>query len=374
MGYTIAQYGLKKVHCVRPSGESITLPSDFDNSFVESIDYFDDDQFARSIVDYFLGRQRLSVETNKMYLINNRHIMHDMIQAHYSDMGSKCSDYELAQYILFYMQAAVMFQDEAKVLDELRSFKQHFNNEFSKELEQSVNISISLLEVQNNLLNKDDIVFISDDAFRKYFASCKGILEEIQNDDSGTYDEWAKAIAAENLAYVCNLYSQNPDLDEEVKTGLYHKTIDYCNKSLVFMDRIETVSPSVENNDSSGIISVFKSYIYRHLFVSHNNLNSPDAREWAEKAVKERRQLIRVFDNNAVDSSIYTNFEMEYYLSLLEYLDFYGSDTIDRFDYIMYMKDIDDYISKVEKSDKVHAFIRSISTRRSKLKNTNPNI
>ena len=47
-------------------------------------------------------------------------MIHEMLQVHYSDLGSKCSDYELAQYVMFYMQASVMYQDEEKALGELK--------------------------------------------------------------------------------------------------------------------------------------------------------------------------------------------------------------------------------------------------------------
>ena len=83
LGYVLAKYGQMKVHCVKRSDESVILPSDFDNSFVESIDDGnDDDLFAQRIVDYFMSRQKLSVNTNKMFLINNRYIMHDYIESH----------------------------------------------------------------------------------------------------------------------------------------------------------------------------------------------------------------------------------------------------------------------------------------------------
>lgn len=51
LGYVSAKYGMKKVHCVKRKDDAITLPSDFDNSFVEGLEG-DDDQYARNIVEY----------------------------------------------------------------------------------------------------------------------------------------------------------------------------------------------------------------------------------------------------------------------------------------------------------------------------------
>lgn len=367
LGFVASSYGLKKIHCVKRKTDNITLPSDFDNSFVKGLPADTDGLFARNIVDYFMGRQKLSVETNKMQIINNRHIVHEMIQAHYSDMGSKCSDYELAQYILFYMQAAVMFQDDDKILNELKNFKKRYGNEFSEELNESVSLSIGLLDIQTELKSNSDVVYLEDEDFRRYYTFCKDILDDIKDDNSGTYDEWAKAIASENLAYACALYACNPDVNQSMKDYLSDRTIQYGNKCLELLDELENTSKRLENNDHIGIIAVFRAYLYRHLFIAYRNKDMEEAGKWLQLSTKTRKQLVRNFDDNTVDSKIYNNFEMEYYVSLIEYILFFGKETIDPFDYMVYMKDIDEYIAKNEQTDSIHAFVKQIEKQRNKL-------
>lgn len=364
LGYVSAKYGMKKVHCVKRKDEAITLPSDFDNSFVEELEG-DDDNYASNIVRYFLERQKLSVDVNKMYLINNRYIIHEMLQMHYSDSGSKCSDYELAQYVLFYMQASVMFQDEQKVFDELCEFKKLHFNEFSTELLESINLSIALLEVQINLKCENDVVFLSDDSFRKYFNSCKDLLEEINDDNAGLFDEWAKAMTAENLAYACSLYASNPKLNATTREFLFKKTITYGNYCLNCLHGLETMKTNIENNDIFGIISVYKAYIYRHLFIASKEVDNENAGKWLMLSLKERKNLLKNFDLNSTDTKIYSNFEMEYYLNLVEYLDYFDKSKIDEFDYMMFLSELDDYILKVDKND-VHAFVNKIVNERKK--------
>lgn len=277
LGFVSARYGMKKVHCVKKIDETIVLPSDFDNSFIESIPANSAEEYADGIVEYFISRQKLSVDKNKMYLINNRYIIHEMLQAHYSEIGSKCSDYELAQYILFYMQSGVMFQDESKILEELKSFKKHHYNEFSLELHQAVNLSIAFLEATSDLSASDDIVYISHDTFRAYFSTCKTMLDEIHVDESGTFAEWAKLILAENLAYVTFLYASNPNIVDNMRRQLFQKVIEYSEIGLECVKVLENLASSVENNDTVGLISLFKAYLYRHLFNSHRSLNSKEA-------------------------------------------------------------------------------------------------
>ena len=63
LGFVLASYGQPKVHCVKRETERIVLPSDFDNSFVEAVS---DDDFVGGIIKYFIDRQKLSVNTNKI--------------------------------------------------------------------------------------------------------------------------------------------------------------------------------------------------------------------------------------------------------------------------------------------------------------------
>ncbi len=366
LGYVSSSYGLKKVHCVKRKGDAITLPSDFDNAFVEGIEAQDNDEYAKNIVKYFLGRQKLSVDTNKMFLINNRYMIHEMLQMHYSDLGSKCSDYELAQYVMFYMQASVMFQDEAKALGELKEFKRLHNTEFSAELNQSVNLSIAFLEAQVSLIADKDLVYLSDVAFRKYFTVCKDMVEDIRDDDSGTYDEWARVIVSENLAYVCSLYAQNPKVSDEMRKYLLERVVYYGEMCLNFITNLEDRTPSKENNDSIGLIGLFRAYIYRHLFNASIAVKQEKSEEWLMATLKERKNLLRNFDNNSIDSQIYANFEMEYYLSLVEYLDYSNKANIDPFDYMMYLSDLDAFISHFENRNNMYAYVQKIVNQRKK--------
>ena len=360
LGFATATYGLKKVHCVKRKGDAIQLPSDFDNSFVEEMDGNNDDEVTQNIVNYFISRQKLSIDTNKMYLINNRYIIHEMIQAHYSDAGSKCSDYELAQYILFYMQAGVMYQDDRRILDELVNFKKNHNMDFSNEVRMSVNISISLLEIQTKLVSANNAVYINEDVFRGYFAKMKDIITEIAEDDSGTFDEWARVIAAENLTYVCTLYASNPKTDEKMRTFLFKKVKEYGTQGLKYITDLERITPCIENNDNVGLIAMFRAYIYRHLFLAAKFEQDENCGDWLNKTIHETKLLIRNFDNSSIDTKIYKNFEMEYFVNLLEWIIFKGKDNIDEFDYMMYLSEIDNLISKLSETENVHAFIKKI--------------
>lgn len=367
LGYVFAKCGMKKVHCVKKKDDHIILPSDFDNSFIEEIISDDDNEYASNVTKYFLSRQRLSIDQNKMYLINNRYVMHDMIQAHYSAVGSRCSDYELAQYVLFYMQASVMFQDEAKIFEELKDFKRLHGNEFSLELSMSVNLSISFLAVQINLINDRDIVYLSDETYRNYSNSCQDLLDDINDDDTGSYDEWAKAFISQQLAYIINLYAFNPIHSPEFKSYLFKKSIGYGEKCVKYISVLEKNTPCIENNDNVGLVGLLKAYVYRHLYAANLDTDAVVAEKWLKASIKARKSLIRVFDNNSIDSKIYHNFKMEYYLNLTEYLSFYDKESVDKFEYKMYLEEIDSFITNSSSGEKINVYIKKIVNQRNVL-------
>ena len=359
LGFVISNYGMRKVHCVKHAGERIELPSDFDNAFVTGITATNDKEFADRIVDYFLERQKLSIVTDKMELITNRHKMHDNIQAHYSDAGSRCSDYELAQYILFYMQAAVMFQDDSKVLDELIDFKKRNKTKFSKEISQAIAISIALLRIQVNLISENGVVYIDDDVFRTFFKNTKDLFGEIENDDSGLFDKWAKVILTENISYASSLYSQNPNLNSKMQQYATDGTIKYGGMCINLIEELVRANSKVDNNDETGLIAVFRAYVSRHLYTAYIQTDIEKTREWLNVSLKEWKMLLNNFGDNSIDTKLFENFEMEYYLTLVDYLRL-DSNSIDEFEKVMFLADIDEYIQRHEKKNQIHSYVKKI--------------
>ena len=369
LGYVFAKYGPKKTHCVRRKNESVVLPSDFDNAFVEPLDDKDDETFARAIVNYFLARQKMSIDINKMRIINNRYRVHDMIQSHYSENGSRCSDYELAQYILFYQQAAQMFGDEKDVYQEISDFKRTHHFEFSSELAISVNICLTFFELLLNVRHGQGDPYIDAHTYKVYADACDDFLENIIKDDAGTFDEWANVFVSQQLTYAILLFAGNPDNDDEMRELLYEKCIVACQKSLKHIEILEKSTPCVENNDEVGLVSLFKSYLFRNTYVSYKKLGNDEYNHWLKLSMKERKSLLRNFSQGSIDSKLYANFEMEYYLALAEYLLFSEAGEIDRFEQKMCLGEIKRYLAEVEKEDNGNFYVDQIGMYFNELKN-----
>ncbi len=364
LGYVLASYGQKKIHCVKRAQEDVVLPSDFDNSFIENIDDANSsaETFAQGIVDYFISRQKMSINENKMYLINNRYLIHDKIVSHYSETGSKCSDYELAQYLLFYLQAAHMFGDEKRVYNEILDFNNAHHYEFSEELSLSVNICLSFLDMVMNIKAKDNAdVYITEDVFWKFRNDYRHYERILVDDDIGVFDEWAAVFIAEHFAFAYMLVANNDEFDADMKIRFNGKARDYALKTIDSIARLEERTPSKENNDSIGLISLFKAYVYRNIYIAKQNLGEPDADIWLEKTLKERSSLRKNFGKGTIDTQLYNNFCMEYYLALVNYLSCADPEDIDEFELMMHRKEIREYLKSVKKDNIENPYLKQIA-------------
>ena len=367
LGYAQALYGIKKIHCVKGAGSAINMPSDFGNAFIEPLEDKTDNDFADNIVSFFLSRQKLSIDENKMALINNRAFLADKIKTYQSGQGASCSDYELAQYILFYTLAATLFQDEYDVLKELQQFKKISGNEFSTELHLAILIGISYLNVQINLMSNDNAVYITRNCFVKYYRSCGNLYDTLGEE---AFDLWAKMMLAENIAYVCSLYIDGPNItvaDRDLCTELIK---DYSDKCIETIKLLESISNS--SNDRSGILALYKSYVFRHLFDIEKD--NEKRLEYLIKSKENQELLLRMFDDISIDSDIYDFFKMEYLLNLEAYwLENKHITPEDNFEFGIDIEEIRAFIDE-HTENKSKAYLRKIIGLYVKLKKQNDNL
>ena len=361
LGYTFASYGIAKIHCVRRSGELIKLPSDFDSAFVQPIDDSDEEKFVGGIVRYFLDRQKLSVNTNKMYLIDNRYIIRGMLKSHFSEQGSKCSDYELAQYLLFYMQAAYMFDDVKTIREEILAFKAANQHNFSTELAFAVNLSLSFFDLVLNVRNGDNgTLYIDKPTYHAFKAQYDALASELEDDPEGIFDNWAMLFLCNHMTYGNSLYTNCPDLTPDRRKKIAQRVCDWADKCDVCAKQLKENAPLVENNDHIGILSFMLAYDYRNRFLAEHILGSPDYLKWLELTRKERISLKKHFGYGSIDTHLSANIDMEYYLNLIEYLSFADELDLDEDDVEVYLDEIKGYLDREKNKTDQSKYIERI--------------
>ncbi len=367
LGYALARYGVKKVHAARRKSEDLDIPSDLNSFMLQPVDDGDVETFARGIVQYFLERQKMSVDVNKMQLIDNRYQLHNMIAEHYSPSGSLCSDYELAQYVLFYMQAAHMFGDEKIVYDEISDFQHKHFQEFSPELSMSVRLCIAFLKMLLDIKMEKGVIFVDDITYSEYLETTDDIFNDLNNGETtGIFVDWIRLLIVEQGAYAHMLYAGCPENDKETRDELYEMVINDAKESIERIDKFVIDHPiSIDNNDNTGIFSLLRAYLYRNLFVSYKYFNdSEKAFAALEKSKEERASLKAKFANGAIDSKIYDTFLMEYYLIIAEYIQ-YARDNNLSFNSVrlgIELKKIGKYLEhiKSEESEKHNVYVKRI--------------
>lgn len=362
LGYALASYGQTKVHCVKLANEDLALPSDFDNSFVEPIDDSSPEALVEGIVNYFLARQKLSVNTNKMYLINNRYQIKEYIKRHFSEQGSKCSDYELAQYLLFYTQAAQMFDDVKAVQRELQAFKQTYQYNFSNELTISVDICLTFFDLYSNIcIDRNNTAYIDKGVYRRIKEKYHSIDLDIEDDNTGIFDEWAKVFICEHMVFATDLFLGNPELAEERKIRIANKTIELADECILRIEKLQSVAPIIENNDHIGILSLFKSYICEHKFIAYDALGSDEAVEWLKRTKREKASLRKHFDYGTIDSHLSENLDMEYNLTLIKYLSYSEKLHLDEEEIEECVEEIGEFLARTQNRISNNKFMEKIA-------------
>ena len=139
-----------------------------------------------------------------------------------------------------------------------------------------------------------------------------------------------------------------------------NKTKKWAAKSMEDMERLGEVTDLVGNNDMKGIISLFYAYLYRNLYLCSIKLKDGDELEWLEKSKDERYSLKRYFQPGTIDSQLYNTFQMEYYLTLTEYMGHAEGRDIDEDDLESYSEEIEMFLKESKKQNDHARYISRI--------------
>jgi hypothetical protein len=157
-----------------------------------------------------------------------------------------------------------------------------------------------------------------------------------------------------SFAYM--LLANNESLDNEDRTGLHKRAIEYSHKTLENLEVLESSGKKDDNADAIGLDSLIRAYIYRNLYVSNDFLgNKEEAKEWLKKTYKERSKLKKNFEG-IIDTQIQNTFFMEYYLAIIDY--YHYMDSLDQKHNLNSMKA---YLDDVSKDKRENAYLRRIA-------------
>lgn len=352
-GYALAKFKPNKIHVffVDIEQNDQIIPSDLHGIWAEFFKDAPQTSVAETIVEKFLSNQKHIVPESKMSIVNNYHALKDLIA--YYPKSPKCSEYELAQYILFFSVACYMYSTEKDALDLLMKFENEYKNP-SKELDFSTRLGIRCIETLSNIQKEGDLLFLKKEDFRSIYRKTSNMLEELSTWEADDFALWAKVLIYNIVNYALILYSSNPETNEQRAQGYLKESIKRAEDCLAICEEL------LKNHTNLHFAELFKAYMYRNLAIANKMLGEDAEKIGAHlrSSYKMREALWDYYnETQKINTTILESFEMEYFLALSEQLE-YISDEFSRMDC---MEDCQRYIEKVENAnlEKTH-FIRKI--------------
>ncbi|MFA5449246.1 MAG: TIR domain-containing protein [Clostridia bacterium] len=327
LGYTMARYDTNKTHVFyidicKKDGD---IPSNLQGLWSEEIVSTDKDtvKLAEEIVALFEKRQKLEFLENKMGLVNRWDDLKHRISNH--SVAHFYSDYEIAMCVLLYTQSAYMF-DMAKDATRLLTEFNKNNNQISKELSLSLSIASHSLRLFEQTKREGDNLLISMIDYYNLEKDYRKALEGLNQIYASEFKTFAELMIKEHLTYLYILVLENPEvLQLGLEKNIIDKNLVLLGESLTLCDKM--LEEETDKGKSFEFITLFKCYIHRNCYITlerlklyNNDVDEHKILYHVQASFEERRELLNSYRNKNIDSNLYDNFQMEYYLSLSEYL------------------------------------------------------
>lgn len=351
IGYSLSKYNasIKKLHIyyvdIEPKDECI--PSDLLGAWALHIDSSakNDDEIADIIVEDFLNNQRITIIENKLDLMSSWHRVHLDIMDHIT--FPKYSDYELAQYILFYV-AALHFVSECSLMKSDTELLRRHVNENSIELYDALVFAHVVLELSDSIQTVNNHYYIDDIAYFDFTSQLKKAIDSlnmyddvgVENDTDVEYEFklWFLLFAYDQLAYIEMLYANNPELNSKELMLSLDNAYDLSAKTLSLCDELTSRNP-YKNKE---VATMYKSFSYRIFSIIYNERNDKDNETRYRMLTYEKQKDLRdQCKSRNIDSKLHELFEQEYFLSLAELIDYVSDARLKR----AYKKEIDAYVN-----------------------------
>lgn len=343
-GYALAKFNSNKIHVfyVDIDKNDDIIPSDVQGIWADFYKTEDYEDVAKAIADKFLSDQKYIIPEEKMAVVNNYYGLKDLL-LHYTETP-KCSEYELAQYMLFFAIASYMHANEKEALACLQEFTKKLYNP-GKELALAASMSICYIETLSCIQKTDETLYLKKEDFRTARRKLVKMAEEVERWQEDDFSHWLCVILYDVINYALILYACNPETPEERRTEYLKSSIDYAKKCLDICDKL-LMNPLNQN-----FTELFKAYMYRNLATAHKLLGADDEiiRQHLSSSYKMREALWDHYNEaQRINAIILENFEMEYFLALSEELE-YMEDDFDRDDC---RDDCEDYIRRVQAANR----------------------
>ena len=369
LGYINAQYNYiessTKLHIFKidiTQADDNLFPSDLHGIWgtnISSIGRSIED-IAQEIVEVFLNNQAQIKKNNKFKLLNNHYYIEYEMKRHFNNPSM--SDYDLAVYMLIYVQSAFCYQEQNDIKLKFKQFRNKMIEEsvVPSELDWVTNYAIQTLTLYCLTIpdETNGDMQIRGSTFRGLLGEYNEIGESIGHSfikDFGTddlcqikcskefikkndFEAWLIAQMQEHVTYLILVYLCNPELSEEEIKKYAALGVEFGKSSI---ENLELLSACEEDKMYAYLLL---SYAYKNMSTFYSHLNNTDEVEKNQrKYFKLRKEL---FSYNSKISTIRPSLKdyiaLEYLLQAIEKVKV-CEDKYERVDYILEIKE---YIEK----------------------------
>lgn len=349
IGFSFSKYNTvtKKTHLfyldINPKDKCI--PSDLLGAWAHHLVFNgrNKEEVVDEIVSLFLNNQKNTIQENKMDLINSWFMLDDMLSKHFQE--PQYSDYEMAQYLLFYAVSSGLLGIFAKMKDNLSLFKRNVTED-SYELYCALSLAETMYEVDQSKKRKDNLSYIDDYVYLNAVTKIDRLIKSMeQYEDSGfekgreveyEFKKWFLMIAYQRAGYISMTYANNPDIDEEDRKFAYQTAIEYQDKTIEFCNVLKTLD-TAKNREMA---MQYRAFCYRNNSIAYAYFGDLEkSRDYRLKSFEDHRFIHDYYKNFELDARLADVLEREYYLLMAETIGYVDNPMQKR----IYLKEIEAY-------------------------------
>lgn len=362
-GYLLKKLSYNKIHVffIDIRENDIKIPSDIRGIWADFLQSDDKDiDVSQSIIKEFINRQYQIIKEDKINIFIDWYYYKNIIKCFATE--PQCTSFELAQYLLFYMQA-VYFNKDYDETNNIINKLLETNHLFNIELQSSLKFCKITLQFYNVFYSKTNN-YLTKEQMLSIMYEYEDLNERITELKETEFKCWFYANIYEHLGFLIYYYLLTSTDEESENLKFYNQVIEYNKLALKYLSKL-TNNGEFTSKNNLFFATLYKAYVYRQKAISHNYINkicdleeqSKKSKESFIKAFEMRKILHNNFSDLKLNSSVLENMELDYYLSMSEVINF------DEFasQKLRYTNELKNYLNKQQnKCDVISQHVRVI--------------
>lgn len=354
LGYALKKYKPNKIHIffIDIKHNTPLIPSDIRGLWATELshkEYADDSELTEAIVQKFLENQKIIIPDEKIALIDSYHSEKDKFIRHLET--PQCSEYELAQYVLFFSQAAYLHNEEAVAYDLVCKLTNGLKS-IIPELNYALIYAQYHLDILKSIKKDSEELYLEDE---KGDGLCERLTQLLQKTnvaqpalEDNEFKSWIQLFICSSLNYAYNLCAAYDPLPSSIVNKHLKASIEYGKQALELCEKLS------DNPLNEQCITLQKGYINRNIAVSYKKMHSDTSEivKHLEISLEMRDNLLGHYETHPTNNKVFDKIELEYFIVASERLEYITDDD----EFFKCEKKCEKYLVRAKKNQKEKNF------------------